>query len=131
SKLFNKKEAEVVKRGNDIIIRAYGFYFPSGKADLQPRNFSLLNKIVTAILKFPKSDIEVEGHTDSLGSKSLNMHLSEQRAKNIADFLVKLAGINASRVSSVGVGGERPIASNKTEEGRALNRRIEIIIKNP
>lgn len=130
SALFTKKEAEVLKRDHDVIIRANGFYFPSGKAELLPRNFSLLNKIVTAILKYPRAHIEVEGHTDSQGPKSLNMKLSEERAKNIAEFLVKLAGIDASRVSSVGVGGERPIASNQTVEGRALNRRIEIIIKN-
>jgi OOP family OmpA-OmpF porin len=129
SDLFNKKEAEVVRRDHDIIIRAYGFYFPVGKADLLTRNFTLMHKIVAAVLKFPRADIEVEGHTDSTGSKSLNMRLSAERAKNVAEFLVKLAGIDASRVTSVGVGGERPIASNDTEKGRAKNRRIEIIIK--
>jgi OOP family OmpA-OmpF porin len=129
SQLFDKKEAVVLKKNHTIIIRAYGFYFPSGKSELLPRNFSLLNKIVQAILKFPKSRIEVVGHTDSTGTKSKNLKLSEERAKNIASFLTDLAGIPPSRVSYEGVGDEEPIANNQSEEGRAQNRRIEILIK--
>lgn len=129
SALFGEDEAEVIKRGNDIVIRSHGFYFPVGQSNLLPRNFSLLNKIVTAIVKFPKARIEVEGDTDSTGSKSINMRLSGQRAKNIADFLVKVAGIDAHRVSSFGLGDERPIASNANQAGRDKNRRIEVIIK--
>lgn len=131
SSSFSKGEAEVLKRNNDIIIRAYGFYFPVGQTEVLPKNYELLNKILMAILKFPRSNIEVVGHTDSSGSKSLNMKLSEKRAKNIAEFLIKLGGIDSARVSGVGVGDTQPIASNETKEGRAENRRIEIIIQNP
>jgi outer membrane protein OmpA-like peptidoglycan-associated protein len=129
SALFAKDEAEVVKVGNDVIIRSYGFYFPVGKSDLLPRNYPLLHKIVSAIVKYPKAMIEVAGHTDSTGSRSINMRLSKERAKNIADFLVEVAGIDAGRVASVGIGAEQPIASNDDQAGREKNRRIEIIIK--
>jgi outer membrane protein OmpA-like peptidoglycan-associated protein len=129
SKLFSKNEAEVVKRDNDIIIRSYGFNFSIGKADIQPRNFRLLHKIVFAISKFPSSKIEIEGHTDSSGSKDLNMRLSNDRAKNIADFLTKIVGIAHERVTSKGYGSEHPLASNDNAAGRAKNRRIEVIIR--
>lgn len=128
SKMFSKKEAQVLRSGNKVIIRASGFYFPVGKSDLDPRNFTLLNKILNSVLKFPHSHIEVQGHTDATGSKSLNMKLSEERAQNVADFLVKVGGIDASRISNVGMGGEKPVASNKTAAGRELNRRIDVII---
>lgn len=127
--IFDEKEAEVLKRDNDIIIRSYGFQFPVGKAELVPGNFTLLNKIVSVIKKFPKARIEVEGHTDATGSNDLNLRLSNQRSQNIADFLVKVAGIEQDRVSHVGLGKEKPLASNATPEGRAKNRRIEVIIK--
>ncbi len=130
TKLFSDDEAEVVRRGDDLVIRAYGFYFPVGKSELYSRNFELLNKIVTAIQKFPNSEIEVEGHTDSTGSKKINKRLSDERSNNIADFLIKVAKIDANRVKSVGVGDERPIAPNETAEGRTKNRRIDVIIKN-
>ncbi len=71
----------------------------------------------------------MEGHTDSTGSKNINMRLSQQRAKNIADFLVEVAGLEASRVASIGVGSEKPIADNQSQLGREKNRRIEIIIQ--
>lgn len=130
SEIFNKDEAEVLKTQNEIIIRAYGFSFKVGSAEVSSDNFTLLHKIVSAILKYPKSDIVVEGYTDSSGSPTTNQRLSEQRAKNIADFLVKIAMIEPSRVSSLGYGSQKPIASDETKEGRAKNRRIEIIIKN-
>ncbi len=128
--MFQPDEAEVVRLGNDLILRCYGFYFPVGKSGLDQSNYALLNKIVSAINKFPKNNIEVVGHTDSTGSQRINTKLSDERAKNIADFLVKVANIDPNRVSSMGVGDENPVASNATEEGRAKNRRIEIIIKN-
>lgn len=129
SAMFTPEEAEVVRRGDDLVLRCFGFYFPVGKSDLVSQNFDLLNKIITAIQKFPNSDVEVEGHTDSSGSKKINMQLSEERAKSIADFLIKVAKVEPHRVKSAGLGDDRPIFSNESEEGRSKNRRIEIIIK--
>lgn len=131
SDLFDANEAEVVKKGNDVIIRLYGFYFPVGKADLLPQNFSLLNKIAVAIVKYPNASVDVEGHTDATGSKNVNMRLSKERAQNVAQFLTKVSGIEAERVKSAGLGSDRPLFRNDTEANRAKNRRIEVIIVNP
>lgn len=130
SDLFSQSEAEVLKREDGIIIRSYGFNFPVGKSELLPDNFTLLKKIVKAIEQVPTAQIVVEGHTDSTGSATLNKNLSRQRAQNIADYLVKVAGINESRVSFVGYGFEKPLADNHTIAGRAKNRRIEVLLKN-
>lgn len=129
SKRFTPDEAEILKRGDDILIRAHGFSFLSGKSEVQKDNYSLLNKIVASISMFPNSIIEVEGHTDSTGPRSLNQKLSGERAKNIATYLIDAANIEAKRVRSVGLGAARPAFANNTPEGRAKNRRIEIVIK--
>lgn len=128
SNLFTKEEAEVIAQEGKIIIRSYGFDFPVGKAEILPSNFPLLNKISSAILKFPHSNIEVEGHTDSSGSHKINKELSEERAKNVRAFLVNVSGIDSSRITSAGFGSQKPVAANDTKEGRAKNRRIEIVI---
>ena len=75
--------------------------------------------------------VRVEGHTDSTGSAQVNTTLSQQRADNVAKFLVEVGGISASRIMATGYGSERPVASNETPEGRAANRRVEILIRNP
>jgi OOP family OmpA-OmpF porin len=130
SSLFSTDEAEVLRRGDDVIIRLYGFYFPVGKAEVAAQNYSLLNKIAVAIVKYPNATVEVEGHTDNTGSKNANMRLSKERAENVAEFLVKVAGIEKDRVKSTGVGSLRPVFSNDSEENRAKNRRIEVVIEN-
>ena len=76
-------------------------------------------------VKYPNSRFTVEGHTDSVGSNSLNQKLSEERANSVRDFLIN-EGIDASRLEAVGYGEERPIATNNTRAGRTQNRRVEI-----
>jgi outer membrane protein OmpA-like peptidoglycan-associated protein len=127
--MFLPSEAEVYAQPNDIIIRSSGFNFDIGKEYILPSNIPLLNKIVTAILKFPKAHIEIQGHTDSTGDNALNQTLSEKRAQSIKDFLINMFKIEPSRVTSTGFGSQKPLATNKTQEGRAKNRRIEIVIK--
>jgi OOP family OmpA-OmpF porin len=129
SDMFLASEAEVYAQPDDLIIRSYGFDFEIGKADILPSNFALLNKIVTAILKFPKATIEVQGHTDSTGNNKINQALSEKRAQNIKEFLINISQIEPARLTSTGFGSQKPLATNETLEGRAKNRRIEIVIK--
>ena len=74
----------------------------------------------------PDLRVSVEGHTDSVGSVAYNQTLSERRAKTVRDYLVS-QGIDASRITTRGFGKSKPIASNDTAEGRAENRRVEII----
>ena len=128
--LFSADEAVVYRQGNNVLIRAYGFSFPSGGSEIQSENFPLLKKIIQAIGQFPGSRIEVSGHTDNRGSDELNMRLSTERAEKVARFLTDVGNLPANRVSSKGYGKTRPLASNDTAEGRAANRRVEILIIN-
>jgi outer membrane protein OmpA-like peptidoglycan-associated protein len=130
SNLFNDDEATVLKRENDIIIRAYGFNFPINESVLLSSNYPLLKKIVTAIKHVPNAQITVEGHTDSTGSARVNLNLSKARAQNIADYLTKVASVDERRVSAIGLGYQRPLVHEGTKQERTVNRRIEIVIKN-
>ena len=128
--LFNSKEAQVYRKGNNVLISAHGFYFPSGGAEILAQNFELLNKIINAVQQFPISRLEISGHTDAIGDEKKNMPLSRKRAENIAKFLVKVGNLKTADIITKGYGESRPVASNKTAEGRAENRRIEIMIIN-
>jgi len=70
----------------------------------------------------------IEGHTDSTGSDEVNDHLSQQRAESVRDYLVANKTLQAEKIVSIGYGSKRPLASNETEEGRAINRRIDVVI---
>lgn len=129
-KLFSSDEAEVYRQGSNVLVRAYGFDFPSGQSEIQSGNFPLLNKIIRAINQFPDSQIEVSGHTDNRGSDALNERLSSDRAEKVARFLVEVGNLSSQRVTSRGYGETRPLASNETQEGRTANRRVEILIIN-
>jgi OmpA-OmpF porin, OOP family len=128
--LFNSTEAQVYRKGNNVLISAHGFYFPSGGAEILAQNFELLNKIINAVRQFPSSRLEISGHTDAIGDEKTNLPLSRKRAENIAKFLVKVGDIKSADIITKGYGESRPVASNKNAEGRAKNRRIEIMIIN-
>ena len=128
--LFNDKEADVYRQKNNVLISVHGFKFPVGSAEIRPDNFALLNKIVKAIGEFKSSKIMVSGHTDSTGTADVNKVLSDNRAKNVAKFFVEVGHIDGKRIQAKGYGQEKPVASNLTPEGRAKNRRVEILIVN-
>lgn len=128
--MFDTTEAEVYRKVDDVLIRAHGFTFKSGNSEIDSSNFALLNKINEAISKFENASIVVSGHTDSTGSDEINMKLSQQRAEKVAQFLAQVGRISPNRIEHKGFGKSRPVASNETDEGRASNRRVEILIKN-
>lgn len=128
--LFSPGQARVLREGNDLIIRLIGLSFPVGDAVIQTQYFSILTRVQKAISIFPNSPIVVEGHTDSQGGDQPNMKLSQERASAVREYLIANLGLPASRVSAIGYGKTQPIASNDTVEGRAQNRRIDIVIKN-
>ena len=99
-----------------------------GKSVIEPQNFGLLTKVKQAINMFPGCSITIEGHTDSHGSDQKNMVLSQERAEAVNKYIQANMGLNASRINAVGYGESKPIANNETREGRAKNRRIEVII---
>jgi OOP family OmpA-OmpF porin len=128
--LFEPGQARVLREGNDLIIRLVGLSFPVGDAVIQTQYFSILTRVQKAIGIFPNSPIVVEGHTDSQGADQPNMVLSQERASAVREYLIANLGLPASRVSAIGYGKTRPIASEETAEGRAQNRRIDVVIKN-
>jgi outer membrane protein OmpA-like peptidoglycan-associated protein len=99
--------------------------FESGKALIKPNSYRKLDKVAEILKKNPNLRIEIQGHTDNLGSTSLNQRLSEKRALSVMRYLVK-QGIDLDRMTSVGYGPDYPVATNATPKGRSLNRRVEI-----
>jgi outer membrane protein OmpA-like peptidoglycan-associated protein len=128
--LFSPKEADVFRQRQNVLIAAHGFWFPSGQSEIEAVNFPLLTKIVKAIREFPGARVGVMGHTDAAGDDALNKSLSQARADKVAKFLVDVGGMDPDRVQSNGFGEERPVATNDTPEGRAANRRVEVLILN-
>ncbi len=106
-----------------IILRGINFDFD--KYDIKPEAKAILDSGVEILKKHPEIKIVIEGHTDSIGSEAYNQKLSEKRAKAVYDYFVK-KGISPDRMKTVGYGETRPKADNSTEEGRAINRRVEI-----
>jgi outer membrane protein OmpA-like peptidoglycan-associated protein len=93
-----------------------------------PNNYMLLSKVQRTIRLFGEPDVIIGGHTDSTGSEGLNEVLSQQRAEAVRQYFVANATIPYEKIIAVGYGSMRPIASNSTEAGRAMNRRIDITI---
>ena len=125
---FSSNEAEVYKQGNQLVIRMRGIKFPVGQATLSPENYHLLSKVQRAIHTFDPESIIIEGHTDSTGSAQLNQQLSQQRAHAVKAYLSANDPEIADLIKALGYGSDRPLASNNTAEGRAVNRRIDVRI---
>ncbi len=126
--MFTREEARVLREGDDVIIRLIGLSFPVGAATIEPEQFDLLKKVQNAINVFPGSRITVEGHTDSFGGDRQNQRLSQDRADAVRRYLLANARLDSSLVDAVGYGESQPVASNDTREGRAKNRRTDIVI---
>ena len=127
SSMFTEEEGNVLRDGDNIIIRLYGLTFDVGKSTIEPEFYTLLTKVQDAIKKFPNCRVTVEGHTDSQGSDDANQTLSEKRAKSVAEYFMANMNVDLA-VNSQGYGESRPIASNDTPEGRSKNRRIDVVI---
>lgn len=111
-----------------VITLSGGVLFASGKAELLPAAQLKLNSVAEALTQQdPDSKMVVEGHTDSQGGQAFNQDLSQRRAQTVRDYLVG-RGIAADRVTSQGFGFSRSVADNKSPEGRANNRRVEIVV---
>ena len=127
--LFSPSDANVFKKGNSVIIRMVGLNFQSGKSTIDPQYFGLLRSVKSAIEIFPYASFAIEGHTDSFGSDSMNLILSQERADAVKSYLLaNLDGSFASKIVAQGYGESRPIGNNETEDGRRKNRRIDLII---
>lgn len=110
---------------NQLTEYARTINFNTGKSSFKSGTESTLQAISAILKEYPKANFRIEGHTDSVGSESLNQKLSEARAHAVMDYLVT-NGIMGARLTAVGYGESNPIESNKTRAGRAANRRVEV-----
>ena len=126
-KQFSSDEAEVFQQGNNVVIRLKQIQFASGKAELPEAAKPLLDKVRIVSEELGPQQVRIEGHTDAVGSQQMNQALSEERAQTIANYFSE-NGIERQKMQTVGIGFAKPLATNKTKEGRAQNRRVDVII---
>ncbi|MEJ5349062.1 MAG: OmpA family protein [Desulfosoma sp.] len=122
-------EAASVQRSQDVLAVTFksDVLFDFNSSVLKPGAYSEIERVAQVLNRYPETRIIVEGHTDSIGSLQYNQQLSERRAQSVKDALVN-RGVNPARIDTIGYGETRPIASNETEAGRQLNRRVTIVI---
>jgi OmpA-OmpF porin, OOP family len=117
--------------GNDINstghVSVYGIYFDTGKAEIKPESDTAIAQISKLLLNNGSLKLYVVGHTDNVGTIDANMKLSKDRADAVVNSLITRYGIPAARLKSYGVASLSPVASNDSEEGRAKNRRVELV----
>ena len=133
----DKQEAELrretagtgidVSRDGDVIKLNLpdGVTFDFNKTDIKPQFYPSLNTIAGTLREYNQTIVEVSGHTDNIGSDAVNQRISEQRANSVASYLMA-QGLQRERFEIIGLGKRFPIADNATEQGRSLNRRVEI-----
>jgi outer membrane protein OmpA-like peptidoglycan-associated protein len=102
--------------------------FETGSASLQPGGRDKVAQLAQVLQRYPRTSVEIVGHTDSRGSASSNQDLSERRADAVRDVLLR-EGVSPGRMTARGAGELRPVASNDTPTGRAMNRRVEIVLR--
>ncbi len=115
---------EVVKEIVKTLILK-GVNFRTGSAELTTESYSVLNEVVTQLQGSPETEFEVSGHTDDKGNPVKNQMLSQARAQTVADYFIQ-KGVGSKRLKVMGYGSAKPISSNRTGEGRAMNRRVEL-----
>ena len=128
-KMFSPHEARVFREADTIILRLFGLSFDSGASQIKPENFDLLTKVEKAIDVFPRSELIINGHTDSQGSDNQNQKISQERAESVQQYIINVMRIPMYRLIASGYGETRPVSSNETEAGRARNRRIDVVIR--
>jgi OmpA-OmpF porin, OOP family len=106
------------------IASAYKISFANGRAAMDRSSGKALDRLVAVLKACPANNVEIQGHTDATGRRAKNIALSRDRAEAVSDYLVQ-RGVSADRLSAVGFGPDKPVASNRTDSGKARNRRIE------
>ncbi len=118
----------VTRNGNDIVLNMpSNVTFATGQDSLNPNFFQVLDSVAIVLNKYPKTLLDIDGHTDSVGDEASNQALSERRAVTVARYL-NSRQVDSRRLQVIGFGESRPIADNASDAGRAANRRVEIRI---
>lgn len=118
------------KTGNINLVMPANVTFANDDASINPSFYGSLNQLANTMIQYNQTSINVAGHTDSNGSDSYNLSLSQRRAMSVKNYLVS-QGVPAYRIQTTGYGESMPIASNSTDSGRAQNRRVELSIIAP
>ncbi len=119
-------DANVEQQADRLLVTFSGdVLFASGSSSLTPGAQQRLEQVAEVLRRYPETEVVVKGYTDSQGGESLNLRLSEDRAKNVRNYLIGL-GVNGSRITALGFGEQFPVAPNDTEAGRLQNRRVEL-----
>jgi len=133
-----QQEFQAQQSGRSLSMNLSGdVLFDYDRAVLKPEAEQALKKVAVVLSQFPESKVTVEGYTDSKGAKATNMQLSRERAQSVKDWLVKNGGVVAGSISTKGYGEQNAIAPNTNPDGtdnplgRALNRRVSIIVEKP
>jgi len=108
-------------------VALYGIFFDTAKSDLKPESIPAIEQIAKMLNEKPELKVYIVGHTDMVGDAASNVKLSQARAQSVINELVKNHGIAATRLLAFGAGPYAPIASNRTDDGRAKNRRVELV----
>ena len=123
---ISEDDALVYQQGNQLVFRLKRMNFPTGKAEIPETSKLLLSKVAAIIKKLDAETVTVQGHTDSVGSEATNQKLSKERAKAVASYLASFKG--GYTIQYIGYGEAYPIASNETAAGRAVNRRVDLVV---
>lgn len=119
-------DIEVTRQGDDLLLNMpSGITFATDSASIQPQFRTTLDQVAQVLADYNQTYVDVYGHTDSTGSDSYNLTLSQRRADAVADYL-STRGVARARMGTRGFGETQPVADNTTEAGRAENRRVEI-----
>ena len=125
---FDKSEAEVYRQNGKLVIRLKKMNFSSGQSAIPSKSVPVLTKVKEVLKELGPGAVMIEGHTDAVGSAELNKKLSKQRAQAVAQYLEADTGLAGNEFETAGRGFSKPLTTNKTKEGRAQNRRVDIII---
>jgi len=121
--------ADIERQGENLLIRMPAdVTFAVNSADLRPDFFGPLDRMAQTIQQYPQTTVDIIGHADSTGNPTYNQGLSERRASSVASYLIS-RGVQRERMLVLGRGDTQPIASNATVEGRAQNRRVEVMLR--
>lgn len=126
---FNKNEADVYRQDGNLVIRLKSMNFASNRADLPAASLSVLNKVKNVMKNLDPEQVMIEGHTDAIGDANKNQKLSELRAESVKKYFESESYLKGDIIEASGFGYSKPLATNKTKEGRAQNRRVDIVIK--
>jgi len=121
--VVEEAKPEIIEKGRTTLNVEFDF----DKATIKKGYYKDIDDLVTVMKQYPDVNIEIDGHTDSIGTAAYNKKLSQKRAEAIKKYMVEKGGIAADRLTAKGYGEEKPIASNKTKEGRQKNRRVEAV----